>query len=522
LSQKHMDFERNYLCVFAQTHPNFRLAELISVSNIYGVQPVFDENEYSKEHPFLHLKFPNTTDEVVKKIANRMILLKGIYELIAEADSYDQLVEKMKQDPCEWIESLNQTKPGFTFRYDVDSFLKKLHSNERPDAIKRFSFLDFKSGRVNLNNSQNVDLEVVIFEDHFDEENFRVFFLKKIAEGNRELLEKYNLKKRIYLGTTALDHEMAFIMANHGKVKPGSIVLDPFAGTCSILVPIAHFKAYAIGFEIDGRVLRGSRKLNLRNKEGTNVKDNFAQYNLGHLCDVLVADILHSPCQHGEYLDAILTDPPYGVREGARRLGDKSVQGEHCQKVNKIAYEIEAVFLDLVHFAAKHLVVGGRLVFWLPTNVTYTDGDVPTNLCLTVIANCEQVFGKWSRRLITLEKIRKFDEKTDVTEIPTIKAGKITSFQAFRDFYFQASQNLGNEKRKGGKGGEEGTEGVPEEGEGGIEKKKNRKEKNAMRKDQKQKRKNDQSPSSMREGVNQNQHKKPKDLGEQQQQQQTE
>ena len=49
-------------------------------------------------------------------------------------------------------------------------------------------------------------------------------------------LVKYDLKKRLYIGPTSLDHTLAIIMANSCRVKRGSLVLDPFVGTASILV----------------------------------------------------------------------------------------------------------------------------------------------------------------------------------------------------------------------------------------------------------------------------------------------
>ena len=69
-------------------------------------------------------------------------------------------------------------------------------------------------------------------------------------------------------------------------------------------------------------------------------------------------------------------------------------------------YEMPEIIQDLIYFAAKYLVVGGRLVFWLPTFVDeYKIDDIPTHPSLVLIANSEQNFGKWSRRLITMEKV---------------------------------------------------------------------------------------------------------------------
>ncbi|KAJ2227800.1 NADPH-adrenodoxin reductase, partial [Coemansia sp. RSA 475] len=68
------------------------------------------------------------------------------------------------------------------------------------------------------------------------------------------------------------------------------------------------------------------------------------------------------------------------------------------------------VIRDLLHLAAEKLVVGGRLVYWLPTVAgEYTPHDVPEHPVLQLVANSEQPFGSWSRRLITMEKIKPLD-----------------------------------------------------------------------------------------------------------------
>lgn len=53
-----------------------------------------------------------------------------------------------------------------------------------------------------------------------------------------------DLKKRLYLGPTSLDPSLAIIMANMAGVRRGHLAFDPFAGTASILVALAHFGTF--------------------------------------------------------------------------------------------------------------------------------------------------------------------------------------------------------------------------------------------------------------------------------------
>jgi tRNA (guanine10-N2)-methyltransferase len=97
-------------------------------------------------------------------------------------------------------------------------------------------------------------------------------------------------------------------------------------------------------------------------------------------------------------------------------------------------YEMSQVITDLIAFAATYLVVGGRLVFWLPTlNDEYTPEDVPTHPQMSIIANSEQNFGKWSRKLITMEKTGVVDGLAkELLEIAIEKPGHAN----FREKYF--------------------------------------------------------------------------------------
>lgn len=70
-----------------------------------------------------------------------------------------------------------------------------------------------------------------------------IFFGREVGAADRKLLPTYQLKSRNYLGPTAMDAEMAFLMANQALAQPGKLVYDPFVGTGSILVAAAHFGA---------------------------------------------------------------------------------------------------------------------------------------------------------------------------------------------------------------------------------------------------------------------------------------
>jgi len=71
----------------------------------------------------------------------------------------------------------------------------------------------------------------------------RIFFGREVGGADRKLIPTYQLKSRNYLGPTAMDAEMAFLMANQALATSGKLVYDPFVGTGSVLVAAAHFGA---------------------------------------------------------------------------------------------------------------------------------------------------------------------------------------------------------------------------------------------------------------------------------------
>jgi len=116
-------------------------------------------------------------------------------------------------------------------------------------------------------------------------------------------------------------------------------------------------------------------------------------------------------------------------------------------------YEMSQVVADLLMFAVKNLVRGGRLVYWLPTvTEDYSIDDLPTHPCMELISNCEQAFGQWSRRLITMEKVKDWDGEAALGP-PTGDMNKSTTAPirqghfGFRDRYF-AFSIVENAKRK--------------------------------------------------------------------------
>jgi tRNA (guanine10-N2)-methyltransferase len=304
-------------------------------------------------------------------------------------------------------------------------------------------------GPINL---KTPDVEFAILEDygfnpndHIPPEDLKtVYFGVHIATGNRDLVKNYSLKSRKYIGNTSMDAELSLIMANMALCTAGKLVYDPFVGTGSFLVTSSHYGSYTMGSDIDGRQIRG--------RDGNSIKSNLDQYNMkNRMVDTLVFDVCNHPWRSTPLFDAICTDPPYGVRAGAKRLGRKRgnrtveeiplVDGvpSHLRtdyRPPTVPYDMPEVLADLLEFAAKYLVVGGRIAYWLP-NVVEEDEDpeTPYHPNLELIADSEQPFNGWSRRLVVMEKKSEYDPS-----LPFDKPSNVDPKLIFRNRYFLPNQ----------------------------------------------------------------------------------
>lgn len=131
-------------------------------------------------------------------------------------------------------------------------FLLFFHSVTDPNSVYIiFHLINWSSsqGRVDLKNPKH-KFWLLETDDYGSNNNGlppvarkRIFFGREVGVSDRSILPTYQLKSRTYLGPTAMDAEMAFLMSNQGLARPGSIVFDPFVGTGSILISAAHFGA---------------------------------------------------------------------------------------------------------------------------------------------------------------------------------------------------------------------------------------------------------------------------------------
>ncbi|KAJ0392891.1 hypothetical protein P43SY_000991 [Pythium insidiosum] len=461
---------REFLVFFVHRHFAFRYPELDAVLTMQGLRLADAVGDVAalpdpESSPVLRIRLPS--EQHAKFLSARAILVKGVYEvwghvqgadyaaLVRAVDSYagPGKARIVADAACSWC-------------INVEAFGKKLTMEDQESRRERFRDVLPFAGPVQM---KQPDEKLLILEEFGLElpdlstaTPQQLFFLREIAGsernrgrgGARDLIDQQTLKRRAYIGPTSMESEMALLMANMALVQRGDLVIDPFVGTGSVLIPCATHGAVCFGTDIDIRVLlgtgvgvsgAGATTASAEDTARVNVITNFKQYGLP-LPELVRADNSLNPLVercHGLF-DAVVCDPPYGIRAGARKSGRRpssssskpAADGQLAKKMKQTyvpptqPYAAEDVMKDLLEFAARTLRVGGRLVYLLPTTYEYTDADLPRHPQLEVLANSEQkLTKKYARRLITMVKTA--TQKTEPEA--TVVRGDDASFANLRE-----------------------------------------------------------------------------------------
>ncbi|KAJ5297639.1 hypothetical protein N7508_007888 [Penicillium antarcticum] len=415
----------DYLVRFAQTHETFRLPEIHACATLAGVD--IEILSYYEFSPYCVVRAPN--EEAMRTIAKRSILIRDVFELWGQGTNYEELHADVPQRSQHRWKDFEHSE--FAFRLEYFGGKCNSSSTSKREILTSFTYTGFK-GPVNLKNAEQ---QFFVMEEYIDdveqsvlkvapvEKPRKIFLGRKICDSCRDTVLKYDLKKRDYISTTSMDAELSLVTANMALAGPGKLFFDPFVGTGSFIVCASHFGALSMGADIDGRSFRGKEAAKL------GVYENYKQYEMpSKFVDCFTSDLTNTPLRRPQFLDGIVCDPPYGIREGLRVLGNR--HGKPAVNViidgvpahlrpgyvpPKKPYGFEALQKDILNFAVRSLVTNGRLAMWMPTtNDEAVEFPVPMHEDLEVVSVSVQSFNNWSRRLITYRRLPE-GEKSDVT-----------------------------------------------------------------------------------------------------------
>ncbi|GAW02478.1 tRNA guanosine-2 -O-methyltransferase [Lentinula edodes] len=446
-----------YLVVFAQAHQEFRVPELESVAQLYNFKiSLSDEpEERDPSRPFMIIELES--ENHVRLLAKRCILIKSIYEFYGRGSTYEVLHLRNRAKRHMWERYIPET----SFKFIVAAYNHKIPQHRQKEVVESFAYMGFM-GKIDM---KTPEITLGCFEEYAtrngqtrerhegDGDFLQVYFGRLIEEGTaRPLVQLFDVKKRSYFGNTSMEAEISLLMANQTLACSGKLIYDPFMGTGSMAYPVAYFGAQVMGSDIDGRQMRGKQTT-------PGVFRAASQYG--------VASRIIDICT----FDTHLTD---GVRAGAKRLGRKKELDAdrlalyHEHRTNPRPddspyipptrpYELSDLAVDLVLLARYLLKPGGRLVFFLPTVTDqYEEVDIYTMLCdgMEVIANSLQDFGSWGRRLVTIRKvtselypppdfsIRDSEAQDETQRVPAHRHFREKYFQGFKKAEEVEAENL--------------------------------------------------------------------------------
>lgn len=375
--------------------------------------------------PFWYVYLPSLKEALY--IRRRSMLVRCIIDLWGEGERWEDVFNMVSNhDPEERAFYGDESQ---SFKFVVESWGKSMSHEDKLSIIESFESSTSFRGPIKLKEAMNY-WWVLMAEEQSNQSMLPnvpewKYFGREVGSDVKETtLSKFDLRKRRYIGPTSMNAELSFIMSAVGGVKKSSLVFDPFVGTGSILIAASEVGAITLGTDIDIRVIKHGK----RDQAGhaVNVWTNFFDYNLKAPVGILRADLHTLPFRDGleEVLDAILADPPYGVRAGARKsqaVTDIQIKDRETHIPSTAPYTLGECLQDLVNLAARLLRVGGTLVFWIPAAPGYyNESELPSHPALDLIANCEQLLsGRYSRRLLVMKKMNKFDQLAEDTHYQT-------------------------------------------------------------------------------------------------------
>ncbi|KAJ5280990.1 S-adenosyl-L-methionine-dependent methyltransferase [Penicillium angulare] len=445
-----------YLIRLAQWHQSFRVPELQAVATLVGVdlEIIF----YDDHSPYCIVKLPD--EAAARALIARSILAKDIFELWGHGENYDEVHADIKTRSAPLWPKYQKV----SFAFDMDTFCGKRSASSRLEIFKSFHYIPF-GGSVKL---KNPDEQFLVMERYLAQteatlqeiaENpnpLKIYLGRYIASSDRGAIIKYDLKKRSYISTTSMDAELSLVTANMTLAAPGKLFYDPFVGTGSFLVAAAHFGALTMGSDIDPRSFRGKDE-ERKSKNDIALLRNYQQYNtVSKYVDSFTSDLTNTPLRDCKFLDGIVCDPPYGVREGLRVLGTRD--GKPLDPVvidgvlnyyrpgyipPKRPYGFEAMQKDILAFAARALVTNGRIAMWMPTAIDEVGLPVPMDQHLEVVSVSTQTFGNWARRLITYRRLPEgeFSDMSQARSKEDARGVSASEVNEFRRKYFNKFQD---------------------------------------------------------------------------------
>lgn len=409
---------------------DFALSEVESLAELYGLdrKTIFTGGRAAAhkqfvedDNPYVKVNLPSK--QVGLSMLTRAVMVRAVYEIWGEGTGVPECIAVVRAYTDQLRASTGACADSFNVSFEPLG-RRKVSASVKAELRPQFQASVQSTGEITKNGCKHSFLIIMDYLQSVEHKHTEgqdhicthYQFVRVLGVNDSGNFGKFTLKKRKYIGPTSTDARLAFLMTNMGQVTKKDLVFDPFVGTGSLLIASAVFGAKTIGSDFDWLLLHGRTKA----KGGYHIYDSFKQYGLG-LPELLCSDSSLPLFLRPESIDAIITDPPYGVRAGARKSGRAQHKQEARKNKRKVprlddippsqVYDVEDVMYDLLDKSARILKVGSKLVFLMPVPAAFdAKKEIPHHPCLVLSDVCEQVLRRdtMSRLMITMTKTKKW------------------------------------------------------------------------------------------------------------------
>ena len=307
------------LLILSQEHDKLPLAELRAVLEIEEI-----EAELEIVCPglvILRNLDEDVFDDYYRLFVRRLGYTHEVHQLIDECD-YDELDDAVKS--IDWSAFIDKN-----FAVRVKRFNAEIDTVDTERRIGHLILSNTDNISVNLSNPKSF-IRAVAYHD-------TVYLCYGKYQLNKKYFEEMKPHKRPFFHPGCMSPKLARCMVNLARVKEGDLVLDPFCGTGGILIEAGLVGCKVVGCDIDWRMKKGTAT----NLEYAGVTDYKT-----HVVDVRELEMY-------EEVDAVVTDPPYGIStttcgEGASGIFREFLESiEHSMKKDALLVMASPDSLDI-------------------------------------------------------------------------------------------------------------------------------------------------------------------------------
>ncbi|WP_321423453.1 TIGR01177 family methyltransferase [uncultured Methanobacterium sp.] len=274
--------------LLSKEHTTLPLAEVEAVMECEGINYQIKE----EDEGLLILDISHETPDVMMKVIKRLSFTHEAFHILLQNDE-DKLISEVEKYP--WVDIV---KSDYAVR--VKKMDKKSQFNTSKLEWEMGSIINKATPGVKVNLEDPSIFIRTILKDG------KVIVGQRIGQISKKHF--FNLKphKRPFFYPGSMSPKLARCMVNLTRIEKGQTLLDPFCGTGGILIEAGIVGARVIGTDIDYKMVKGTKE------------------NLEH-CGINDYEVFREDARKLELpskVDAIVTDPPYGI--SASTGGEKS------------------------------------------------------------------------------------------------------------------------------------------------------------------------------------------------------